>query len=91
VTLVPLSEVPWIILAATLAVASLALLAWAYARGEASYLSTSEYTAFLWACAFGWLLFSERVSVATLIGAAMIVGGCLLAAQRGDPPLESAA
>jgi S-adenosylmethionine uptake transporter len=89
-TLVPLAQVPLIVLAATLAVVSLALLAWAYARGEASYLSTSEYTAFLWACGFGWLLFAERVSVATLIGAAMIVGGCLLAAHRGDPPLESA-
>jgi S-adenosylmethionine uptake transporter len=77
------AQVPLIILAATLAVTSLLLLAWAYARGEASYLSTSEYTAFIWAAAFGWLLFGEPVSPATLVGAAMIVSGCVLAARRG--------
>jgi S-adenosylmethionine uptake transporter len=86
----PVAQAPWIVLAATLAVTSLFLLAWAYARGEANYLSTSEYTAFLWAAAFGWMLFGERVSLATLIGAAMIVCGCILAAHRGDPPMEAA-
>jgi S-adenosylmethionine uptake transporter len=87
----PLDQVPLIILAALLAVISLLLLAWAYARGKASYLSTSEYTAFIWAAGFGWLLFNEVVSLATLSGAALIVAGCILAAgSEPIPPIEAA-
>lgn len=83
----PLGAVPLIVLAALLAVGSLLLLAWAYARGEASYLSTSEYTAFLWAALFGWLLFHESLTLATLCGALLIVGGCILVARRGSAGL----
>jgi S-adenosylmethionine uptake transporter len=83
----PVREVPLIVLAAVLAVSSLLLLAWAYARGSASYLSTSEYTAFLWASVFGWLLFHETLTAATLIGALLIVGGCIMAAGRGSAGL----
>ncbi|MDP9011487.1 MAG: DMT family transporter [Pseudomonadota bacterium] len=83
----PLVHAPMILLAATLAVCSLLLLAWAYARGEASYLSTSEYTAFIWASAFGWLLFGEHVSPATVAGTLLIVGGCIVAARRGPGAL----
>ena len=32
----------------------------------------------------GWLVFHERVSMYTLAGAVLIVGGCLIAA-RGKP------
>ena len=42
----------------------------------------TEYSAFLWASALGWLVFSEPVSPYTLAGAALIVGGCLVAARR---------
>ena len=57
------------------------LFAWAYARAEASYLSVTEYSAFLWASALGWLIFHEKVSFYTIAGAALIVGGCLIAAR----------
>ncbi len=70
-----------LVLAAVLAVVSLLLLAWAYARSDASHLSTSEYTAFVWASVLGWLVFDERVTAITLTGAALIVLGCLLAAR----------
>ena len=73
---------PYIVLAALQAVGSLLLLAWAYARGQANYLSSSEYTAFVWAALFGYLLFGERVAGATLLGAACIITGCLLAARQ---------
>lgn len=86
----PASSAPLIIAAASMWILSLLLFAWAYARGEASFLSTSEYTGFLWASALGWWVFHERVSVATLIGALLIIGGCLIAARLGAPrPLES--
>lgn len=89
----PLGQVPMILLAAALATASLLLLTWAYARAQASYLATTEYTSFLWAALFGWLFFREPVSLYTLAGAAMIVAGCILAArkpQEASPALEAA-
>jgi len=58
------------------------LFAWAYARGEAGYLSVTEYSAFIWAAALGWIVFREPVSLFTVAGAALIVGGCLIAARR---------
>lgn len=84
---------PWLVLASFLAVASMLLLSWAYARAEASYLATTEYTSFLWAALFGWMFFDESVSPYTLAGAALIVSGCIVAARRPEeasPALEAA-
>ena len=72
------------------------LFAFAYARGQASYLSVTEYSAFLWAAALGWLVFGETVSSLTLAGALLIVGGCLIAARKGasaatEPEMEAIA
>ena len=81
-----------LLFAATLAITSMLLLSWAYARAEASYLAATEYTAFLWAMLFGWLFFNESVSWFTLAGAALIVAGCILAARRpgeASPVLEA--
>jgi S-adenosylmethionine uptake transporter len=89
-----LAHWPWIGLAACLAISSLILLGWAYARAEASYLAATEYTAFLWAALFGWLVFAEPLSPFTLAGAALIVAGCILAARKpgeASPALEAAA
>lgn len=72
----------WLAVAATLSTSGTLLFAWAYARGEASYLAVTEYSAFLWASALGWVIFREPVSLYTLAGALLIVGGCLLAARR---------
>lgn len=78
----PVHQAPPILLAAALGGVSLALLSWAYARAPASYLAPTEYTSFLWAALFGWLVFDERLSLYTLAGAALIVGGCVAAARR---------
>jgi S-adenosylmethionine uptake transporter len=75
-------HIPMIFLAALLAVVSLSILAWAYARGEASYLVSSEYTGFIWAGIFGWLFFAEHVALPTLLGAGLIVAGCVIAARQ---------
>jgi S-adenosylmethionine uptake transporter len=84
----PHGQIGWIIVASTLSTAGGLLFAWAYARGEASYLAVTEYSAFLWASLLGWLVFRERVSLYTLAGALLIVGGCLVAARRklAEPP-----
>jgi S-adenosylmethionine uptake transporter len=78
----------WIAVAATLSTRGTLLFAWAYARGEASYLSVTEYSAFLWASAMGWLVFREHVSGYTLAGAVLIIAGCLIAVRRKAPPPE---
>ena len=84
----PRGQVAWIVLAAIMSTSGGLLFAWAYARGEASYLAVTEYSAFLWASLLGWLVFRERVSLYTLAGALLIVGGCLAAARRklAEPP-----
>ncbi len=92
----PLPSGHWgeIILAASLAIGSLMLLGWAYARAGAAYLSTTEYSSFLWAMLLGWLAFGEKVSPFTLLGAVLIVAGCLIAARTRKvehPVLEATA
>jgi len=94
IELPPMAAVPMILMAALLATSSHLLLTWAYARANASYLATTEYTSFLWAALFGWVFFREPVSLYTVAGAAMIVAGCLLAARTprdASPSLEAAA
>jgi S-adenosylmethionine uptake transporter len=62
------------------------LMSWAYARAEAQYLIPTEYSAFIWAIALGWLFFDEEVAWTTLAGACLIVCACLIAA-RANPKL----
>jgi len=76
-----LAHLPAIIGSAALATVSLLLLSWAYARGQASYLAPTEYTSFLWAALFGFIVFGETVSPFTLAGAALIITGCVIAAR----------
>jgi S-adenosylmethionine uptake transporter len=90
----PRGQVAWIVLAAIMSTSGGLLFAWAYARGEASYLAVTEYSAFLWASALGWIVFREHVSTYTLAGALLIVAGCLIAARRkvaAPPEIDVAA
>jgi S-adenosylmethionine uptake transporter len=77
---------PLIVGAAVFASVSLLLLSWAYARAEAQVLVVTEYTGFVWLALLGWWFFGERLTLATLVGAALIVGGCLLALRPGRAP-----
>jgi S-adenosylmethionine uptake transporter len=81
----PEGQLTWVVVASALSTSGGLLFAWAYARGEASYLAVTEYSAFLWASALGWLVFRERVTLTTVAGAVLIVGGCLIAARRKHP------
>jgi S-adenosylmethionine uptake transporter len=76
--------------AAVLALVSLMLLAWSYARAEAHRLAPVEYTALIWAALFGLIFFGEPVAPTTIIGAAMIVAGCILAARTETHPAPAA-
>ena len=73
---------PLITGAAVFASVSLLLLSWAYARAEAQRLVPTEYTGFLWLSLLGWWFFGEALTPATLIGAALIVSGCLMAVRQ---------
>ncbi len=74
--------------AAALAIISLLLLSWAYARAEAQILIPVEYTAFVWAALFGWLFFAEPVTLPVLLGTALIVTGSLIAARAKPEPVN---
>lgn len=74
-----MDQLPGLVASAILGITSLLLLSWAYARAQAKILIPVEYTAFIWACLFGWLAFAEEVTAATLGGTALIVAGCLVA------------
>ena len=71
-----------IALAALLTAVSLMLLTWGYARAGTQALVSIEYTAFLWAALFGWLLFDERVGPASVAGAALILLGCWIGTRK---------
>ncbi len=82
-------QAPGLIGAAVLAFLSLLLLSWAYARAEAQHLAPVEYTGFVWAAFFGFLIFGEALRPLTLIGAAMIVAACLVATRRRPAPVPN--
>ncbi len=85
-TPMPVSQAPMLAGAAALAILSLLLLSWAYARAEAQILIPVEYTAFVWAAAFGWLFFAEPLTFPVLAGTALIVTGSLIAARAKPQP-----
>lgn len=64
------------------------LMSWSYARAEAQYLISTEYTAFVWAIGLGWLFFGEAVSWETLAGAGLIILSCWIAARASLRPAE---
>jgi S-adenosylmethionine uptake transporter len=76
------TQIPAILGSAGLAMISLLLLSWAYARAEAQILITVEYTAFIWAAIMGWIYFEEAVTMPTIIGTGLIVTGCIIVARQ---------
>ena len=85
---ISLSDAPMVGGAATLAIISLLLTSWAYARAEAQILIPVEYTAFVWAAFFGWLFFAEPVTLPVLLGTGLIVSGSLIAARAKPEPVN---
>jgi S-adenosylmethionine uptake transporter len=90
VALPPADQWPNLVFAALLALVSLMLLAWSYARAEAHRLAAVEYTALVWAALFGLVIFGEEVAISTLLGATLIVAGCILAARTPSHPAPAA-
>ncbi len=65
-----------------LGVAGHLLLARAFAKAPAARLAPLEYTGLVWAVLLGLAFFGEVPTLATLAGAALIVGGALAASRR---------
>ena len=88
----PTTKVQALLIATGLSIAGMLGLAWAYARATAAYLSTSEYSGFLWAAFFGFLVFGEIPSPWTMAGAVAIVIGCWIAVRPEvvEHPMEAA-
>jgi S-adenosylmethionine uptake transporter len=76
--------------AAVLSVVGAMIFTWAYARAETQALAPLEYSGFLWAGLFGWLFFSEPLTLPTLAGAVLIMVGCWIAAPRKRPEQSAA-
>jgi S-adenosylmethionine uptake transporter len=72
---------PALIGGAGLALISLLLLSWAYARAEAQILIPVEYTGFVWLAILGWAVFDETLSWPVIAGTVLIVSGSLIAAR----------
>ena len=77
-----IGELKDVAIAAVLTIGGALTMSWAYARAEAQVLVPLEYTGFLWAMLFGWLLLSETVTWTAIAGAGLIVAGCWIATTR---------
>jgi S-adenosylmethionine uptake transporter len=77
-----------IAISAALALLSLMLLSWAYARAEAQSLVSVEYTGFGWGALFGRLVYGEALGWWVLAGTALIVLGCWIAVRAPRKPAE---
>ncbi|MBX7483931.1 DMT family transporter [Qipengyuania sp. 6D47A] len=71
-----------LVASAVLTVAGAMAFAWAYARAEAQMLVPLEYSGFLWASLFGWLFFTEELTLPTVIGTAIIIASCWVATRK---------
>lgn len=72
----------FVLLAGFFGAVALQFLAEAFARAEAQVLAPLEYSALGWASLYGWLLFSEPVSLRVWAGALIIAGACLWQTRR---------
>jgi S-adenosylmethionine uptake transporter len=81
--------VPMLTAAAVLAMISLLLLSWAYARAEAQVLIPVEYTGFVWAAITGYYVFDEHLTATTVLGTALIIAGSIIAARAKPAPIPN--
>jgi drug/metabolite transporter (DMT)-like permease len=75
----PLAEIPWFVLMGLLGALGWYVFILAYGRAEAQQLAPLEFTALIWASAFGYVFFNETPRPQVFAGAALIIGACLFA------------
>lgn len=76
------SLLPWVVgIGIFTAVQQLAKTA-AFRFAEASFLAPYTYTAIVWACIAGWLLWQERLSVQVMVGTGVVIASNLFILRR---------
>ena len=65
------------------------LMVWAFMRTVATRVAPIEYSSILWAGIFGYILFGERPTWATLAGAVLVAASGLLVATARSVPIEN--
>jgi drug/metabolite transporter (DMT)-like permease len=78
----PIADLLQFAVLGTIGVIAHTMLAHAFARVEAARLAPIGYVTLVWGVLFGFLFFAEVPSLATLMGAALIVVGTLFAQRR---------
>jgi drug/metabolite transporter (DMT)-like permease len=78
----PIADLLQFAVLGTIGVIAHTMLAHAFARVEAARLAPVGYVTLVWGVLFGFLFFAEVPSLATLMGAALIVVGTLFAQRR---------
>jgi S-adenosylmethionine uptake transporter len=78
----PVADLVQFAVLGTIGVIAHTMLAHAFARVEAARLAPVGYVTLVWGVLFGFLFFAEVPSLATLMGAALIVVGTLFAQRR---------
>jgi S-adenosylmethionine uptake transporter len=86
----PAEQLSPLVIAAALTIGASLIFAWSYRRAETQQLATLEYTALIWAALFGYWMFGEGISLATVLGSALIIGGCAMAARPSRERLSPA-
>jgi S-adenosylmethionine uptake transporter len=81
---VPPTPMHWALfaLAGVIGIAGHFLLVGAFARAEAAKIAPLEYSHLVWAIILGYVWFGEVPGLATILGAAMIVGATWIAGRR---------
>lgn len=74
------NDIPYFLMFGTLGFATWYLMTLAYARAPAQRLAPLEYSALIWSGLFGSVFFGEYPGWQTWVGAAIIIGACLIVA-----------
>lgn len=77
---------PFVLFTGVVGNVGIQLLARAYARAEAQLLAPMEFTGLVWAAAFGWLFFGERVAPEMWAGGTIIIAAGLWSSRAAATP-----
>ena len=79
---VPARDAPWFLALGGLGAVTMLLLTRAFHLAPAAVIAPFDYTALIWALAYGWLIWGEIPAATTWAGAAVIAGAGLYVTHR---------
>ncbi len=78
----PIGDIGWVALVAILGVVAMSFMIGAYNRAEAVIVAPMQYSQILWATAYGYFLFGEKLERSTALGAGIIIASGLYILMR---------